>query len=610
MAMFGRTPRILLAALALACLLITTGCQTSSPWRDSGAVSDEQRQADQLAAQGDYAGAAALYESAGAVARGDGRTSLLLSAAASYLSAGDAGAAENVMRQISTPSRDPLAARYRITSAELRLAQNRPQEALNALGRAPSTGATAQDQQRYYQVLAAALGRQHNVAGEADALMHLHDVAADRSEREAYQQQILRVVIGLDETQRGELRQLGHPDSYGWLALAETLVAAGAGPADRERAFAQWRLQYPNHPASGNSMARLAGTGPAVSINWQGGAAVGVLLPFTGPYQKAAEALREGIMAAFFGLPTEQRPALRYYDTGSQSNVAALYQQAVNEGAQLVIGPLTKDAVSALKQTGLFQIPVLALNHTDDVGLPPQGLYQFALSPEDEGRFIAERAYQEGFGSAAVLIPDNGSGDRYLDSFRYHWESAGGLIAAIAAYSTEEHHLAAPVKEATNSGADFVYVIGKPLKARQLRTQVQYFGRADAPVFVSAQALQDMLPTSLNQDLNGARLPGMPWLLSPPPGDADTVVMDELQAMRDGASAIEPGYGPFYAMGYDALRLGLTLNQLTFGAAGIDGATGHLSLDADGTVRREPAWMTYANGRAVPLPAPAASIYP
>lgn len=598
-AMFGRTPRTLLTILTLISALLAAGCQTTSPWSKSDTVSQEERQADRLARQGDYAGAAALYESAGAVARGEDRVSLLISAAANYLLAGNPNAADNVLKQTAAPSRDPLAARYRITMGELRLAQNRPQDAVGALGAAPSTRAPTQDRQRYYQVLASALGRLQQKAGEADALMRLHDLA-DSSERGPYQQQILSVVSGLSEPERGEVRRLGHPDAYGWIALANALSTAGTDAAARDQAFAQWRLDYPNHPASSRLDASYA-AGGATPITWGGGASMGVLLPFTGPYQKAAEALREGIMAAFYALPEEQRPALRYYDTGTQSAINQLYEQAANEGAQLVIGPLTKEAVSALKQSGFFRVPVLALNHTDDIGLPPQGFYQFSLSPEEEGRVIAERASREGFNNAAILAPDTGAGDRYVESFTRNWQALGGYVTTVTPYNTEEHHLAGPVQAAANSGADFIYVVGKPLKSRQLRTQIQYFGRADAPVFLSGQAIQDMLPTTQNPDLNGARIPGMPWLLPP----VEEGVDDGLQAARDGASAIEAGYGPFYAMGFDALHIALSLNQLTFGSFGIPGATGYLTLEGGtGMVHREPLWMTYSNGRPTSLPPP------
>ena len=111
----------------------------------------------------------------------------------------------------------------------------------------------------------------------------------------------------------------------------------------------------------------------------------------------------------------------------------------------------------------------------------------------------------------------------------------------------------------------------------------------------------------------------MPWVLVPaqpePAGpaesgnltDAETaqpagLLVDPLQAVRDGAANAEPGYCEFIAMGFDALQLALNLQLLSAGYTGIDGATGYLTVDAQGIVRREPAWITFVKGHAQRLP--------
>ena len=63
----------------------------------------------------------------------------------------------------------------------------------------------------------------------------------------------------------------------------------------------------------------------------------------------------------------------------------------------------------------------------------------------------------------------------------------------------------------------------------------------------------------------------------------------------------------FHAMGYDAYNLIASLYSARGGVMSeIDGATGTLSLDADGRVRRRLAWAQFQQGEIVALPQPEA----
>ena len=118
----GLPSRILPAAAAVLILLLS-GCESTSPMRSS-AVQTEEKQAGQLATRGDYAGAAALYESAAAAASGDQRTHLLLMAAENYLRARDTASAQAAFAQTRRPPGGDLALHYRIIESELALASS------------------------------------------------------------------------------------------------------------------------------------------------------------------------------------------------------------------------------------------------------------------------------------------------------------------------------------------------------------------------------------------------------------------------------------------------------------------------------------------------------
>jgi len=116
---------------------------------------------------------------------------------------------------------------------------------------------------------------------------------------------------------------------------------------------------------------------------------VALLLPATGRVAVASAAVRDGFFAAFFHAPVsqEQRPTIKVYDTGGTAGGAlSAYQQAVADGASLVVGPLSRGAVGSLFSQASLPVPVLALNYAQGNQPIPAGSAEFALLPEAEAR--------------------------------------------------------------------------------------------------------------------------------------------------------------------------------------------------------------------------------
>lgn len=200
--MLGYLNRLLPVALLMVVLLQTSGCETTSPFRGGSPAQAEKKQAQQLIDRGDYAGAAALYESAAAGASGDKRTFLLLSAAENYLRARDAISAQGAFAQTRRPTSGNLALHYRIVDSELAMARSQPAEAERALGPTPSLAAPSSLRLSYYRAQAKILSALNRRAPQADARMRLSDLATDNAERYANQQQLLRLLATLNEEER------------------------------------------------------------------------------------------------------------------------------------------------------------------------------------------------------------------------------------------------------------------------------------------------------------------------------------------------------------------------------------------------------------------------
>src|SRR4051794_22927124 len=124
---------------------------------------------------------------------------------------------------------------------------------------------------------------------------------------------------------------------------------------------------------------------------------IALILPLaSASFGRHADAVRQGFFAGAKAAGTTA-PPIRVYPVNEDSlNVLAVYDQALESGASLVVGPLTRDGVAALASSKLVTVPTLALN-TLEAGMPqPARLYLFSLNVEQEARQVAQLASNEG----------------------------------------------------------------------------------------------------------------------------------------------------------------------------------------------------------------------
>src|ERR1700748_493322 len=90
------------------------------------------------------------------------------------------------------------------------------------------------------------------------------------------------------------------------------------------------------------------------------GSLIALLLPLTGRQSAAALAVRDGFLTAYYSMPAAVRPGMHVYDTG-QMSVAAPLNQATQAGAGLIVGPLTREEVTAAAGFTGVRPPMLTL---------------------------------------------------------------------------------------------------------------------------------------------------------------------------------------------------------------------------------------------------------
>ena len=119
---------------------------------------------------------------------------------------------------------------------------------------------------------------------------------------------------------------------------------------------------------------------------------IALLLPLKSPaFGRAAEVVRQGFMAGASVQPGTL-PITVYPSGGETSDIVSTYRQATQAGARIVVGPLTRNGVSALAASTEVSVPTLALNLPEqNIEFPPQ-LYVFGLAADLEARQMARTA--------------------------------------------------------------------------------------------------------------------------------------------------------------------------------------------------------------------------
>lgn len=141
---------------------------------------------------------------------------------------------------------------------------------------------------------------------------------------------------------------------------------------------------------------------------------IAVLLPFKGKYQAISEQIRNGLLKAY--MLSNRQIALRFYDTSNATQTWERYQQAKAEGADWVIGPLTKEAIDVLAQHPVTD--VLALNNA---GQAP--FYSFNFRSDSEAYQIRSELEARGFTRIGLLSSETSRDSSNALELRSQWLS-------------------------------------------------------------------------------------------------------------------------------------------------------------------------------------------
>ncbi len=279
-------------------------------------------------------------------------------------------------------------------------------------------------------------------------------------------------------------------------------------------------------------------------------------------------------------LDPQALPVRVYGNLDENSSVAAVYRQAVSDGASAVVGPLTRNGVTALAAENNFPVPTLGLNILETT--PVHNLYFFGMAIEAEAKQVARLARKQGFKQAIVISANEPLSRRLQYSFEEQWTASGGSVSQEIDYRGDTSIFA----DLVSSPETLVFFATGFEKARLIHP----FLPVNMAAFATSQIFSGNADTLVNFDLEGIRFVDMPWL------------MKTDQPIAYPHPSLPTDQERMYALGIDAYRLVMALLTRQTSLP-LDGVTGRVSLKGH-TFEREALPSLFVQGHAQPADAP------
>ena len=195
-------------------------------------------------------------------------------------------------------------------------------------------------------------------------------------------------------------------------------------------------------------------------LNGQEPVRVGILLPF-GAQDQQVQNLADAMLGAAELALFEQgatNVVLMPKDTrGTPTGASAAAQEAINQGAEIILGPLFSTSVGAVAPIARgYDVPVIAFS--TDRNVAGDGIYLLSFMPENEIEAVTQYARRSGITSFAALYPFGPYGDRVSEAFQNSVSSNGGVLVQTEYYERETSQMFEPVKRLTSYASRVSYL--------------------------------------------------------------------------------------------------------------------------------------------------------
>lgn len=334
---------------------------------------------------------------------------------------------------------------------------------------------------------------------------------------------------------------------------------------------------------------------------------IAVLLPLQGMFAPLGQIVRDGFLNSYYAsLNTLYHPTITFYDTSTKP-IPALYEEALVNGADFIVGPLTKEEVQQLLTIGNYKVTTLALNYTttNHRSLLPNNLYEFGLRPLDEIEQIVNKALSMRHKNALIIALNDPKTIFLTNELKKNWQAQGGLVVEQFYFDNETNLNAAisnflhvdllkdrqAMKKENNKELleqqrrqdfDVLFLLAPPEKAREIVPLLKFYYADNIPIYSTSMIFSGKVHSEKDSDLDGVIFCDIPWILN---------------LAHDAKKNKAIYYNRLFALGQDAYLLSKTWQRFeALPYFPLQGTTGNLWLTNDHTIYRSLPFAKFQNG--------------
>jgi ABC-type branched-subunit amino acid transport system substrate-binding protein len=312
---------------------------------------------------------------------------------------------------------------------------------------------------------------------------------------------------------------------------------------------------------------------------------VGVILPFSNASaatRALATAMLKAAELALYDSGNRDMVLMTADDSANPSEAAAAASRLLNQGAEVIIGPLFAASVRTVAPIARDRgVPVLAFS--TDRTVAGRGVYLLSFQPQNEVTRVVAYAAAQGHKNFAALIPRTSYGEVTEQAFRAAVTSNGGTVAAVEKFSPGSGAAMEQTGVIAKTGADAVFIPQGGSMLRTIAPTLAYNGVDTAKVKLLGTGLWDDFAITKEPSLKDG------WFAAPAP-DADARFISRYRATFGGQPP------QLATLSYDAISLvallaqGPAYHRFTEAALtdpnGFSGIDGIFRFNADGSVDR------------------------
>ena len=347
-------------------------------------------------------------------------------------------------------------------------------------------------------------------------------------------------------------------------------------------------------------------SGPPVPV--EGQVRIAVLLPLSHPSKdtrNVAQALLDAAQMAMFDMGARSMVLLPRDTGNSPETAAAAANDAIDKGAELILGPLLANDVKAVAPVAKARnVPIIAFS--TDRTVAGDGVFLLSFLPQQEVDRIVGYAASKGFTKCAALVPQTAYGQRVEEAFRNSIMQSGRELVAVQNYAPNAQSLDPAVKAIAKMKFDAIFLPEGGNMLRSLGPILMINGVDATKVKLLGTGLWDDPQIARETSLVGG------WYAVPPQDQRQNFITRYQQLYGSKPPRIA-------SLGYDAVALASTLaggapgrryTRTTIadpnGFAGIDGI---FRFRADGVTERGLAVMEVTAAGQLSVVSPAATTF-